>query len=182
MRALFLLAVLLVSSYANADDTDNSLPQTIQHQETEFSLCAEERVSKLWFDIVDVGVYYPSCDGAKHIFDNKTKLLRFAYLRDVEGVQFTEGAIEYLQDNLSPDDQERCSTHFSKLNKVYKNVSSGDAYDVYLYKDTGLRLYLNGEHLHDMKEVSCHSTYLNVWFGEESMDSQFQDLADRLAN
>ncbi|RDX35836.1 hypothetical protein DZA50_05830 [Kangiella sp. HD9-110m-PIT-SAG07] len=182
MRALFFLTALAITTNACADNTEKNLPQTVEHNKTEFTLCAQERVSKLWFDIVDVGIYYQNCNEAEHVFDNKTKLLRFSYLREVEGQQFTEGAIEYLEDNLSQEEQERCSSHFVELNKVYQDVSSGDSYDLFLLEDTGLKLYLNGEHLHDMTEASCHSTYLNVWFGEESMDSQFKDLADKIKN
>ncbi|GAA4359258.1 chalcone isomerase family protein [Kangiella marina] len=170
------LALSLMSATAHT----NQLPQTISHSKGEFQLCDKERVSKLWFDIVDVGIYYPSCDTVQHIFDNQTKLLRFAYLREVEGQQFTKGAIEYLEQNLNPQELEYCSEHFSPLNHVYKDVTEGDYYDLYLFEDEGLTLYLNGKHLHDMPSKECHTPYLNVWFGEETMDSQFHDLSKRL--
>lgn len=156
------------------------LPKSIEHSQGTFKLCDKERVSKYFFDIVDVGIYYPNCDTAEHVFDDQTKLLRFSYLREVEGEQFTEGAIEYLEENLSEEEKSRCSEHFAPLNKVYRDVTSGDNYDLFLFQEEGLKLYLNGQALHQMDNPQCHSTYLNVWFGKESMDGQFNDLAERI--
>ncbi len=175
MRIATLTLLAAIANNAMAD-----LPQSISHKKGAFQLCAEERVSKLWFDIVDVGVYYPNCDSAEHIFDNQTKLLRFSYLREVEGQQFTEGADEYLHENLNSDVLAMCSEPFRAINSVYKDVSAGDYYDLFLFQDEGLKLYLNDKHLHDMTNTDCHSKYLNVWFGKETMDSQFNDLAKKI--
>ena len=175
MRIAIFILLTAIANIAIAD-----LPKNISHSQGDFKLCAKERVSKLWFDIVDVGIYYQDCDSAQHVFDDQTKLLRFAYLREVEGHQFTEGAVEYLQENLTSDDLTACSEPFEAINSVYKNVSSGDYYDLYLFENEGLKLYLNDQHLHDMDNTDCHSKYLYVWFGEETMDSQFNDLANKL--
>jgi hypothetical protein len=98
----------------------------------------------------------------------------------VDGEQFTDGAIEYLEENLSDQQKSKCMTEYKDLNKSYKNVKDGDFYDLYLLSDKGIKLYLNQEHIIDMTNTSCDSLYLNVWFGSESMDSQFEDLHKKL--
>lgn len=175
MKTTLCTLLLVFSGIANAE-----LPSTIQYNDTAFKLCAQERISKLWFDIVDVGVYYQNCDNAENIFDNQSKLLRFSYLREVTGEQFSDGAIEYLQTNLNDETLNNCSSSYKGLNNAYKTVVSGDAYDLFVIKDIGIKLYLNGKHLHTMANTTCHIPYLNVWFGDDTMDSQFHDLAKKL--
>ncbi|AOE48963.1 chalcone isomerase family protein [Kangiella sediminilitoris] len=173
---LFIVTGLLFSSAVFAE-----LPASINHNNQTFELCAQEKVTKgIFFDIVNVGIYYKNCGSVGGIFDDETKLLRFAYLREVEGQQFTEGAIEYLEENLSPEEKQRCFDRYSQLNNSYKDVSDGDYYDLYLIKDEGLKLYLNNQYITEMTDTSCDSEYLKVWFGKESMDSQFQELHEKL--
>lgn len=168
---------LISISYVSKAD----LPQVIDHQDTPFNLCVSDRIVKgLFFDVVDVGIYYPNCADAKNVFDDQTKLLRFAYLRDVDGEQFTDGAVEYLEDNLTDSEKSQCSDSFKDINASYVDVSDGDAYDLYLFSEQGLKLYLNQKHLIDMDNTKCDSIYLNVWFGEESMDSVFSELNQKL--
>ena len=172
------LLLLSLGSTAKAN-----LPKTISYQEQEFKLCAEEHITKgFFFEIVDVGIYYLDCSKNQGIFDDQTKLLRFAYLREVEGEQFTEGAIEYLEENLSTDQKSECMAEYKELNQSYKGVVDGDYYDLYLFNDKGIQLFLNQEHIVDMTNTACDSLYLNVWFGTESMDSQFENLHQKLKN
>lgn len=157
------------------------LLQSVVHNDVTYNLCAKERVTKgIFFDVVDVGIYYPDCSSNKGIFDGSAKLLRFSYLREVEGIQFTEGAEEYLEENLSAEEKSRCQADFKKLNAVYKDVVDGHFYDLYILPDQGIKLYLNQEHLADMTNTSCDTEYLNVWFGKESMDSDFRKLNKKL--
>lgn len=172
-----LIVVLLTISYLSKA----SLPQIIEHQKVSFNLCASDRIVKgLFFDVVDVGIYYPECSEARNVFDDKTKVLRFAYLRDVDGEQFTEGAIEYLNANLTDAEKSKCVESFKAINSSYVDVSDGDVYDLFLISEQGLELYLNTKHLIDMNNIECDSAYLNVWFGEKSMDSVFSDLNKKL--
>ena len=174
-KLIIFIALLFCHFRINAE-----LPISIKFKNTNFELCAKERVTKLFFNIVDVGIYYPNCNKAQNIFDQDTKLLRFSYLREVTGKQFTQGAIEYLQENLSQQDKLKCFRHFESLNRTYQNVSSGDYYDLYFLKKEGIELQLNNERLHNMNNPECNSAYLNVWFGKETMDNQFHDLADKI--
>ncbi|PXF64093.1 chalcone isomerase family protein [Kangiella spongicola] len=177
MKIIPYTLLLLFSTTLKAQITN-----TIQYDNQTFELCDKERVTKLWFDIVDIGVYYKDCASAENIFDQKSKLLRFSYLREVKGKQFTEGAIEYLEANLSPNRKSLCSASFANLNNAYQTVGNGDVYDLYILKDEGIKLYLNKKHLHTMPNTECRLDYLNVWFGEETMDSQFHALAKRINN
>lgn len=171
--ALFLL-ILSVAANAN-------LPQEISYQTLKFKLCTQEKITKgIFFDIVNVGIYYQQCNSNQGIFDEQDKLLRFAYLRSVDGEQFTEGAIEYLEENLTEQQQSQCMAEYAELNRSYKDVEDGDFYDLYLLNSKGIKLYLNEEHIIDMTNTACDSLYLNVWFGPESMDSQFEDLHNNL--
>lgn len=176
LEAGLALPLLTLSAISMAE-----MPQQVSYQELTFKLCAQEKITKgIFFDIVNVGVYYQDCSTNQGIFDDKSKLLRFAYLRDVEGEQFTEGAIEYLEENLTEQQQTQCMTAYQDLNNSYKDVKDGDFYDLYLLSEEGIKLYLNQEHIIDMKNTGCDSLYLNVWFGSESMDSQFEDLHTKL--
>ncbi|WP_223670619.1 chalcone isomerase family protein [Kangiella shandongensis] len=170
------LSLLTTSAVSIAD-----IPQEVSYRDLKLTLCAQEKITKgIFFDIVNVGIYYQDCSANQGIFDDQTKLLRFAYLREVNGEQFTEGAIEYLEENLTKQQQSQCMTEFKELNNSYKDVQNGDFYDLYLLYNQGIKLYLNQEYIIDMPNRACDSLYLNVWFGPESMDSQFEDLHKKL--
>lgn len=170
------LSLLIISDQAQAQ-----LEPSVRYQETDYQLCAKQRVTKaLLFDVVDVGVYYPDCKQAADIFDDQPKLLRFSYLRDVTGDQFTEGADDFLRDNLEPPEKDQCLTYFNEFNTVYKDVTDGDYYDLFVLPEQGLDLYLNNQQLAQSDNSGCALPYLNIWFGEESMDGDFEDLRDKI--
>lgn len=169
--------VLLVTSELAAA----KLEPSVSYQQIEYQLCAKQRVTKaLLFDVVDVGVYYADCKQAADIFDDQPKLLRFSYLRDVTGDQFTEGADDFLRDNLAQQEKDKCLTYFNEFNTVYEDVSDGDYYDLFVLPEQGLDLYLNSQQLAQSDNSGCALPYLNIWFGEESMDSDFEELRDQI--
>lgn len=170
------LSLFIVSPLSHA-----KLEQQVSYQHTDYQLCAQQRVTKaLFFDVVDVGVYYPDCTQADNVFDLQPKLLRFSYLREVEGIQFTEGADEFLEDNLSDAEKKTCLDAFKDFNTIYKDVADGDYYDLFVTPDQGLSLQLNRSQLAELNQAECAVPYLNVWFGAESMDDDFSELQDKL--
>lgn len=153
----------------------------ISHQQQDYQLCAQQRVTKaLFFNVVDVGVYYQDCNNATDIFDQHPKLLRFSYLRKVKGKQFTEGADDFLSKNLTADEKQTCLTDFTEFNAIYKDVADGDYYDLFVTPGHGLNLRLNESELADLDKPDCAAPYLNIWFGQESMDDDFSELQTRL--
>lgn len=157
------------------------LAPRVSYQQTDYQLCAQQRVTKaLFFDVVDVGVYYPNCEQADNVFDSQPKLLRFSYLREVEGVQFTEGADDFLEDNLTDTEKEACLDAFKDFNTIYKNVVDGDYYDLFVTPNQGINLQLNQSQLAELNQPECAVPYLNIWFGTESMDDDFSELQDKL--
>lgn len=157
------------------------LEPQVSYQQTDYQLCAQQRVTKaLFFDVVDVGIYYTDCKEAEDIFDQQPKLLRFSYLREVEGNQFTEGADDFLQDNLSQDEKDTCIKDFTEFNTIYKDVTDGDYYDLFVTPDQGINLQLNQSQLAELNQAECAVPYLNIWFGAESMDDDFSELQDKL--
>ncbi|NVK21763.1 MAG: chalcone isomerase family protein [Kangiellaceae bacterium] len=155
-----------------------AIPDQVQHKNGKiFSLCAKQTVTKaFFFDIVDVGLYYPDCTSNRSIFDEQNKLLRFSYLREVTGKQFKEGAEEFLQKNLSQEQQQHCLASYQEINESYLDVQEGDFYDLFQIDEIGLDLYLNGQSLASLDSKSCESLYFNIWFGEESMSADFSKL------
>ena len=158
------------------------LPLIVTHPSgVEFKRCSQQKITKaLFFDVLKIGLYYPDCKDYEGILDDNNKLLRFYYLRDVKGSQFTEGAIEYLDYNLTDDEKKDCLANYQAINTRYRDVSEGDFYDLYLFQSTGLELYLNKVFLGKMSKLSCDSHYLKIWFGEESMDSGFRRLLEKI--
>jgi len=170
------ISLLITSPLARA-----KLEPSVRYQQTNYQLCAQQRVTKaLFFDVVDVGVYYPNCQHAENIFDSQPKLLRFSYLREVEGIQFTEGADDFLKDNLTDTEKEACLGAFKDFNTIYKNVADGDYYDLFVTPDQGINLQLNQSQLAELNQAECAVPYLNIWFGSESMDDDFSELQDKL--
>lgn len=177
----FSLPVLGLSFFIASGQALAKLEPSVSYQETVYQLCAKQRVTKaLLFDVVDVGVYYPSCEQADNIFDQQPKLLRFSYLREVEGIQFTEGANEFLQDNLTNTEKETCQEDYQQFNTIYEDVSDGDYYDLFVLPGQGLDLYLNEAQLAKFGKGECAVPYLNIWFGSESMDSDFEELSNKI--
>lgn len=173
---LFSLSLLSISTPAQAQ-----LQSVVSYQQTDYQLCAKQRVTKaLFFDVVDVGVYYSDCDQAKDVFDEQPKLLRFSYLRKVEGIQFTKRANDFLSDNLTESEKQACLNEFKEFNTVYKNVADGDYYDLFVIPGQGLDLRLNQSELATFENPTCAVAYLNIWFGKESMDDDFRDLQEKL--
>ncbi len=169
-------SLLIISGSVQA-----KLEAQVSHQQTDYQLCAKQRVTKaLFFDVVDVGVYYPNCDQADNVFDSQPKLLRFSYLREVEGVQFTEGADDFLEDNLTDTEKETCMLAFKDFNTIYQDVADGDYYDLFVTPDQGINLRLNESQLAELNKPECAVPYLNIWFGAESMDDDFSELQDKL--
>lgn len=157
------------------------LEPQVSYQQTDYQLCAQQRVTKaLFFDVVDVGVYYLNCEQADNVFDSQSKLLRFSYLREVEGAQFTEGADEFLEDNLTDAEKENCLETFKDFNTIYKDVADGDYYDLFVTPGQGINLRLNQSQLAELNQPECALPYLNIWFGSESMDDDFGELQDKL--
>lgn len=169
-------SLLIISGSVQA-----KLEPQVSYQQTDYQLCAQQRVTKaLFFDVVDVGVYYPNCAQADNVFDSQPKLLRFSYLRKVEGVQFTEGADDFLEDNLTDTEKEACLDAFKDFNTIYKNVVDGDYYDLFVTPNQGINLQLNQSQLAELNQPECAVPYLNIWFGDESMDDDFSELQDKL--
>ncbi|ACV27789.1 chalcone isomerase family protein [Kangiella koreensis] len=170
------ISLLIASPLARA-----KLEPSVRYQQTDYQLCAQQRVTKaLFFDVVDVGVYYPNCQQAENVFDSQPKLLRFSYLREVEGIQFNEGADDFLEDNLTDVEKETCLAAFKDFNTIYKDVADGDYYDLFVTPDQGLNLRLNQSQLAELNQAKCATPYLNIWFGPESMDDDFSELQDKL--
>ena len=174
----FLLSAgLLVFS----SSTKAQLTPSVTFENTEYQLCLEQRVTKaLFFKIVDVGIYYQDCKQASNIFDQQPKLLRFSYLREVEGQQFTEGADDFLEQNLQAAEKEQCLSEFKNFNTIYQDVQDGDYYDLHIFPAQGIVLRLNDSQLAQLTKGQCATPYLNIWFGQESMDDDFTELKERL--
>ena len=172
------LVLIVVASLFFIKATKAALPEKVVHKSgQEFTLCSQQIITKaFFFDIVDVGLYYPDCSDKRSIFDLEEKLLRFSYLRAVTGKQFKEGAEEYLKKNLSAEQYDKCMTSYARLNDSYLDVSDGDFYDLFQVNSVGLDLYLNSKPLASMQNKECESLYYNIWFGEYSMSSGFKDL------
>ena len=157
------------------------LEPQVSYQGTAYQLCAQQRVTKaLFFDVVDVGVYYPDCHLADSVFDSQHKLIRFSYLRKVTGIQFTQGADEFLAENLTETEKNSCLNDFTAFNSIYKDVVAKDYYDLFVLPDQGLNLYLNQSPLAQLNIPECTIPYLNIWFGTESMDNDFSELQKKL--
>lgn len=170
------ISLLITSPFARA-----KLEPSVRYQQTDYQLCAQQRVTKaLFFDVVDVGVYYPSCQQAENVFDSQPKLLRFSYLRDVEGIQFTEGADDFLEDNLTDAEKKSCLAAFKDFNTIYQDVADGDYYDLFVKPAQGIYLRLNQSQLAELDQPECALPYLNIWFGAESMDDDFSELQNKL--
>ncbi len=170
------LLVLIYSGQANADT--KKLPSQISHPSgVLFQLCSQQKITKaIFFDVVQVGLYYPSCPEKLTVFDQKSKLLRFHYLRKVKGKQFKEGAEDYLTYNLNEADFKKCFAKYQALNNSYLDVKDGDYYDLFQLQPIGLDLFLNDKSLASFKDSECEALYYNIWFGKESMSSDFQKL------
>ena len=174
MAKALLLVILVTLPYV----ASTKLPDTVQHPSgLSLKLCSEQKITKaLFFDVLFVGLYFKECSKGKDIFTSKDKLLRFHYLRDVKGNQFTEGAEEYLNYNLTEQQKALCWNEYTEINNSYLDVQEGDFYDLYHIGSIGLDLYLNQKPLNTLKSESCESLYFNVWFGKQSMDSGFRKL------
>ncbi|WP_251358405.1 chalcone isomerase family protein [Kangiella sp. TOML190] len=173
------LSSLAVLAKPISEDLNPKLPQTVVKSEQTYHRCSQVRITKaLFFKIVDVALYLEDCRNFQGIFSQRAKVLRFSYLRKVTGEQFSEGANEYLQKNLSTEQYERCIPHYSKLNNAYQDVKKGDTYELLMAPDK-TTVTLNKIPIGLITDDSCGELYLNVWFGKESMDSGFQELLEK---
>lgn len=172
-----LILILLTSSIRMEAYSTPILPPTITSQnQVQYTLCSMQTITKaLFFDVLNVGLYYYKCPDKYDIFDNTDKLIRFSYLRKVTGKQFSEGADEFLRKNLSKNLQ-FCLPVYNDLNSSYKDVGKGDYYDLYFYPTKGLELFFNSQHLITMTNLDCDNAYFNIWFGKKSMNSGFKKL------
>ena len=154
------------------------LPEHVLHPNgTKFILCSENKITKaIFFDVVRVGLYLEHCDTLNPIFSTSNKLVRFHYLREVTGKQFTEGATEYLTLNLTNEQYSKCFEQYQVVNNSYVDVSDGDYYDLFYFSNSGLDLYLNNKSIGQLKNDDCELPYFKIWFGEKSMDSGFRKL------
>mgnify|MGYP005997759869 CR=1 FL=1 len=177
-RLSYFLAALLLAYSGQLFSSASKLPKVITHPSgIVFKLCSQQKITKaLFFDIVKVGLYYPSCTGKLSVFDNNNKLLRFHYLRKVTGKQFKEGAEEYLTHNLSESEHEKCFDKYQNINASYTDVDEGDYYDLYHLQSIGLDLLLNNKPKAKFQNPFCESLYFNIWFGKKSMSSDFKKL------
>ncbi len=179
MKSLVLSIICIFGFSSSSLVADQEkLPAEITHQSGDgFKLCKQQLITKaLFFDIVDVGIYYKDCPKKINVFDDSEKLLRFHYLRKVTGKQFKEGAEEYLKYNLTNKQHKLCFRQYLDINNAYVDVNDGDFYDLFKIKEKGLDLYLNGKPLSQFKNDDCESLYFKIWFGEKSMSSDFKKL------
>ncbi len=179
MRFLVFLIFLLISFSVNANNS-HKLPTTIEYSNIGFELCSQQKITKAWFfDIVLLGLYSPNCNKFDSIFSDQVKLVRFHYLRKVKGKDFSDGAEEYLNKNLTKTQLAQCLTSYHKLNNSYQDASKGDFYDV-LHFTTHTDVYLNGKKFNSIDDPDCDNLYWNIWFGKKTMDSGFIKLLQNL--
>ncbi|NVJ66795.1 MAG: chalcone isomerase family protein [Gammaproteobacteria bacterium] len=173
---LVLIAMLAFSGQSLAND--NKLPKTVIHPSgLTFQLCSQQTITKaFFFDVVHVGLYYPSCPEKMTVFNDDSKLLRFHYLRKVTGKQFKKGAEEYLTYNLNKHQHDKCFSRYKDINDSYLDVDDGDYYDLFQIENKGLDLFLNEKSISVFKNKECESLYFNIWFGKKSMSTGFKKL------
>lgn len=159
------------------------LPQETTTDNGTYALCGEELIVKaLFFDVLHIGIYRQDCSTFNNIYENVDQIVRFHYLVDVEKKDFIDGAIEYIEYNISEDIQTECKSHYQPFNQSYLDVTENDFYDLEYRKDQGLKLWLNQNTISIMENPKCSRNYYKIWFGEESMDSAFKELESKISN
>jgi archaellum component FlaG (FlaF/FlaG flagellin family) len=106
---------------------------------------------------------------------NVSRKLRFGYNVSISADKIAASGTELLRQNLTNAEWESIAEDVERINQAYRDVSSGDSYELVYLKNSGTRLFMNEEELVQIESPDFGSLYFRIWLGEKPMRASFRD-------
>jgi len=125
--------------------------------------------------VVAGALYLPEDTRARHALLDVHKTLELAYFVPIKAKDFRKATHEGIKRNVDSDTYTRVKSQIEQLNRLYKNVKSGDRYTLTYTPGIGTTLALNGKALGTVKGSDFAAALFSIWLGEKDpMDRGFR--------
>ncbi len=129
----------------------------------------------IFFTVYDGALYLPQEVAADQVLELVPKRLEIHYFTRIKARQFAAVAAPVLQRNLPVELLAEIRPGIEQINRLYRDVESGDRYALTCIPDVGTELALNGEVLGVIPGDAFAWAYFAIWLGEEPLDEGFRE-------
>jgi hypothetical protein len=160
-------------------------PESVTIEDQRLPLRGVGRVYYLrFFELYVGGLYISESVSSEDVLSDVPKRLELHYVRKITSAQLIEGAVDFMDRNLSKEQLRLIAPRMEQLNRAYRDVKDGDSYALTYVPGVGTELALNGTPLVTIEGADFAAAYLSIWLGSRSLSASFReavttvDLAD----
>ncbi len=165
---IFVSGLPLPKEAAAVEIKGAAFSDTISTRDHEFHLRGAGTLTwKIFFTVYSAALYLPPDVSSDAVLEDVPKRLEFHYLVDVKAETFSESASPYLEKNLDEERLAMLRPKIDSINRLYRDVKSGDRYALTYTPGKGTTLSLNGEELGTIEGGDFASAYFTIWLGEK---------------
>lgn len=104
-----------------------------------------------------------------------SRKLRLDYNVSIAADKIASSGTQLLRENLTDSEWLSIADDVEKINNAYRDVSSGDFYELIYIKNSGTRLMMNQEEIVHIENPAFGSLYFRIWLGENPIRASFRD-------
>ncbi len=166
LKLTLLMMLCIALQPAQASEVSNQEHGLIVYEQ-QWHQCDHHLVRKgLFFKVVDVDWYAPTCQDSINILSKSPVLLRFSYFRSIKREFFIASASDYFLRNLN-NSELQSQNQINEFNSAYQDVQDGDIYDLVINAKGDLNLYKNKRLIQSSNNPLIRNNYLKIWFGKD---------------
>ncbi len=127
-------------------------------------------IFRVYWAALHVGETHPA--GA--VLEDVPKRLEIHYLRRIAASDLIQAGDDALRRQVQPEQLERLRPRMDAINRLYRDVKSGDRYTLTYVPGHGCELALNGAVLGRIEGADFASAYFGIWLDPRTDYKEFQ--------